>query len=387
MKILEQGFNTLFPAASVLHQRGGASDVEVEIEPGRTETVPFFDLTIEDVRKVGEEPIKVKGREVGFTAVRAYRLSDNIERETRVNVPYDLNNDFTVTDGAAWTTKNAGYGTHRAHRIVAKPNAPAVIQVDAEHSTRQLPLLLEALRLPSTVRSALTISLPKSAEAEELIIDDVMREYGLPQDHYVIGDSRKAMISLWQYVYAAKQGNPIRYLDVKAPCIPDKMQHHELPQFVRWGATEILGGVAVFANLLRDGELHTLRGTASLEPNFVVSSLVGVMPALAAGSDATHLIPKDADGHVVVYGRDSMSRAERWQELFAEHSNMHVKKVPRGSHANLLDPKARNKQVERIERFGEVMQWRGGDVSGLSDADRVYIRRGAEELDRGQEAA
>jgi hypothetical protein len=383
MKILERGFDALFPPAAVLHQRGGAREADVEIEPGHSEVVPFFDLTIEDVRHVGEEPIKAHGRTIGYTVLEAIRLSDNIERGVRVNIPYNLQGDFSVTDGAAFTTKNTGYGAHRAREIV-KTVEEAVIQVDAEHSTRQLPIMLEATRLPQTLASARTISLAKSAEAEELMIDHVMREYGLPQDHYVIGDSRKAMISLMQYVYAARHNNPIRYLDVKAPCIPDKLQYKDIPEVLGWGATEILGGVAVVAGLVRCGELHTLRGTASLEPNFVVSSLVGVMPALATGSDTARLIPKTADGHVVVYGRDKVSRAEQWEERFEAHPNIHVKTVPKGTHGNLLDPKARNKQVERIGRFGEIFGWYGGDTSAFNDLDREYIRHGKAASDQGQ---
>lgn len=386
MKILEQGFEALFPSSSVLHRRGGAQDVEVEIDAGHTEVVPFFDLSIDSVRHIGEEPIKARGRTIGYTVLEAVRLSDGIERGVRVNIPYNLQGNFSVTDGAAFTTKNAGYGAHRAHEIV-KTVDETVIQIDAEHSTRQLPLILEAARLPRTLQSARTISLAKSAQSEELIIDHIVEEYGLPEAHYVIGDSRKAMISLMQHVYASKLGNPIPYFDVKAPCIPDKMQHHEVPRFVRWGATEALGGAAVVAGLIRSGEFHTLKGTASLEPNFVLSSLIGIMPALAAGADATHLVPRDANGHVVVYGRDGMSHGEKWQERFGEHPNVHVKKVPNGIHASLLDPKARRKQIGRIERFAEVFKWRGGDAATFDEADRAYIRGGETQIKPDQQVA
>jgi hypothetical protein len=125
---------------------------------------------------------------------------------------------------------------------------------------------------------------------------------------------------------------------------------------LKWAGVEVTGGSLIIAKMILDGEFSTLAGTPATNPNEIVTALVGSMPALADG-EAGHAIgwvPKDAAGHVVVYGHDQMSFYEKWQELWADHPNVTVKSVERGIHASLFSEIAQQTQIDRIHYFSET---------------------------------
>src|SRR5690606_12307257 len=91
--------------------------------------------------------------------------------------------DMLVTTSTAWTTTVGGYAGRRDDRI-AREAGLQTVTIGAEGSTN------ERMLGPATLA---TISLAKSAQSEQAILEDISRRFGLPVRHYGMGDSRGAM--------------------------------------------------------------------------------------------------------------------------------------------------------------------------------------------------
>ena len=366
MNAFEKVYGSLLRSSEELWDAGGAVSVDGN-------GVPDFDLEIIENKLVHEKAFRTHHRRtVGREAVRRLVTSDGIDRLVRVlDVDEPTGGEFVVTDGTAWTTTIDGYAGDRAKAIAAESRVP-VIQVGSEHSSRRLGLA-DGLRLPKTILEARGISLAKTAQSEQLIIGQLMDQYDLPHRQYAIGDSRGSMKTPGQFAYAERYGSEIAHFDVKAPCVPEKLELKDMPRFARWLQVEALGGVAVIAELARQGELGTLVGTTSINPNFIASSLIGIMPALASGEAGSMVdwVPREAHGHVVVYEKDGMSLSEQWDERWQDHQDVYIHHVGNKSHAHLLQQRAHLAQRARIQRFGREFIRTGGDVD-LMDWDGIY---------------
>lgn len=358
MKELNKVFDTIIAPADELWERGHAEMREVEIDPGHIEDVPFFDLEIKSDEVDSSEPLVTRsGRAIGRETVRRIVTSDGIDRRVRtitVDDKYRADSDFVVTDGTAWTTTINGYAKDRAERIAAMAGVD-VIQIGAEYSASALPYGLDVFRLGRTICNARSISLAKTAQSEQLIVAHLTEGMGLSRNQYAIGDSRGSMKTPGQYPYAAMYGNEIVHMDTKAPCVPEKIELRDVPRFVQWLGTEAVAGTVVIGSMAVKRKVATLSGTTSINPNFIASSLVGIMPALASGEAGrmTRWVPTDAHGHIVVYDKDILSLGEEWDKQWEHHPNIHLKHVPRKTHAHLLERRAHDLQVGRIKRFSE----------------------------------
>lgn len=377
---LQRAFDAFLPPAEELWERGGAELRDIEIEPGRTETVPFFDLEITNEKEISIEPFEAKRSRhhrvrVGRQVVKRFVLSDGVDRVARVielDDKYRTGADVTVTDGTAWTTTIDGYAHDRARRIAQDAHLD-VIQVGSEHSGTLLPYGLDVFRLGRTVCDARAISLAKSAQAEQLIVNKLTVDHGLASSQYAIGDSRGSMKTPGQYPYADYYGHEIVHMDTKAPCVPERLGVRDMPRVIRWFGREALGGAGVIAQLVAEGKATSLRGTTSLNPNFVASSVVGIMPALASGEAGrmADWVPRDAYGHVVVYGKDGLSPGDVWRDKWQQHPGIYIKVVPNKVHAHLLEGKAHDLQVGRIRRFSQAYDGSDNDLARI-DWQAVY---------------
>lgn len=378
-QLLVNAFEQFVPSPQELWQRGDASIENIEIEPGHFEEVPFFNLEISKIKLSRIDDLKLsrlgRARRIGREIIAQVELSDGIERLVRLiklDDSYRSGADFTVTDGTAWTTTINGYTHDRARRI-ARQAGVEVVQIGAEHSGSVIPFGFDGLRLAQTIHDARTISLAKAAQAEQLIISQLTKDYDLSADQYVIGDSRSSMKTPGQFPYADFYGNQIIHMDTKAPCVPEKLAAGDASRFIHWLGKEALGGSGVVLKLASEGKLPTLVGTVSANPNFIISSLLGAAPALASGEagQLVNWVPRYAHGHIVVYGNDGLSLGDKWHEAWQDHPNVHVKTVPGKTHANLLDSRAHREQIDRINRFSQQLVLRSGDLSQI-DWRQVY---------------
>lgn len=354
-----QTFNQLFPHAEELWEQGNATMLDMVVDEGKVEKVPFFDLEITRMKQLDEEPfITRRGRHIGRSVLHRIDVNgvDHLARAFVPNDEYRTEHDFTITSGAAWMTTIDGYALDRSRKLFADTQMP-VLQIGPPHSSKVLPFGLELLRVPKTLKDATETSLARTAQIEQLAFAALSSMYDLPHDQVPVGDSRDGNTTAGQYPYTHMYGASIVDFDNKGRCAPEKIELEDVPEFANWLADTVIGGLAVGICLAKEGQLGTLPGTTSFNPNFIASSLTGTMRALASGETGRMIswVPKDAHGIDILYGRDDLSHPEIITEAWSEHPNVHVKIVPKGNHASLLHPLAhtgrRKRMVERARQF------------------------------------
>jgi len=358
VKIIDRAYNTVFPTPQQLWER---NDVSYDGD------IPVFDIDVDGAPKeYGVRPLYRKDRfkrtKVGSAVLLGYTTSDGTERLVSVRTlddAYRSDADMLATTSTAWTTTVHGYVGRRDRRIALETGIQTV-SIGAEGSTNEQFMGSEQRRL---------VSLAKTAQSEQAILADVSRCFGLPTNHYGLGDSRGAMIKPGHAVYAPMYGNEMLFTDIKAPCVPEKLGPKDTPKIVAWLGVEALGGASVGISLAKENDLGLLLGTFDADLRALPTSFGAIMPALMSGEAGrlVELAPDDMHGHVVLYGHDILSPADRWNELYASKPDMALKNVPRGSHAHLLGKISL--QIDRIRRAEQLLS------AGLP-LDDIYIIRG-----------
>ena len=363
MSIIERAYNAAIPDAEELWDRGGAT---------MTDGAPYFtDLEIVgDPKEYAVRPLYMKDRfrrrRIGTSMLLGYTMSDGLDRLTSVRTlddKYRSDADMLATTSTAWTTTVAGYAGRRDERI-ARQSGIQTVTIGAPGSTNERMLGAEQLA---------AISLAKDAQSEQAILADLSGRFDLPTVHYSMGDSRGAMIKPGHLLYAPSYGNEVIFTDTRAPCVPDKLEPHDMPKIGLWLGVEALGLADVVVSLAKDRDVGLLLGTFDAHPRSLSTSFGGIMPALMSGEAGrlAELAPNDMRGHVVLYGHDILSMPHRWHEIYGTKPDVTRKDVPRGSHAHLLQRTAL--QLERIGRTVEQWQRVKGEPNRM---DWDYVVRG-----------
>lgn len=376
--ITEKVFDHLLPPAEELWERGGATMVAHRNDDGSIEDRPFFDLEITNAdtykKPLGvEEFVTKRGRHIGRKVLHQIDVN-GIDHLVRAYIPDGdrEDTDITITSGAAWFTTIGGYAEDRANKLFAD-NSQAVLQVGSPHSGQELPGPLEWLRVPETVNEAYQTSLARTAQIEQYLFAAVSDLYGLSRHQIAIGDSRDSMTTPAQYLYAPEYGADIVTFDTKARCVTSRLEMKDLPQVGTWALTTLMGGIAVSVCMAKEGQLHVLPGTSSLNPNFLASTVTGTMRSLVSGEAGIAMgwVPKDAAGIDIIYGHDSMSNVEEVRDAWNNHPDVYVKLVNGGTHASLLHPLAHTGRRRRTADTIQAYKERGGTVT-KADLDRIY---------------
>lgn len=378
-KISEKVFDHLLPPAQELWERGGATMVAYENDDGSIEDRPFFDLEItnKDTYKKpleDDEFITHRGRPIGRKVLHQIDVN-GVDHLVRAYIPDGdrEDTDITITSGAAWfTTIEGGYAEDRSNKLFAD-NSQALLQASSPHSGKELPGPLEWLRVPETVAEARQTSLARTAQIEQYLFAAVSDLYGLSKHQLAIGDSRDSMTTPGQYLYAPQYGADIVTFDNKARCGINRLDMKDLPQVGTWALTTLVGGIAVSVCLAKEGQLHMLSGSTSLNPNFMASSLTGTLRSLTSGEAGTMIdwVPKDAGGIDIIYGHDSMSIADEVRDAWDDHPNVYVKLVKGGTHASLLHPLAHTGRRRRTADTIQTYKSNGGKLT-KADLERIY---------------
>ena len=365
----------LFPSAEELWERGGA-----EMRPWNGTSVPFFDIEISDPEQIGD-PEEILDNREGFRRRRfgreiLYRVDvDGVDHLMRAFVPDDnfrTDDDFTITSGNAFTTTIDGYAHRRARRMFKQTQQPHV-QVSSPHSDNERGWL-EFTRVPETIQESLQGSLARRVQVEQAIMARVSHMHDFPMVQVAVGDSCDSITKPGQYPYAAEHGVHILDFDGRARCSLKRMHRAEhLPEVGLWTTRTILGGIGVGLCLAKKGELKSLRGTTSFNPNFVASSFTGTLQGLA--SDEPEIMmswaPPEAHGIDVIYGRDTLVRLEDVYDGWRNNPNIYVKPVSNGNHASLLHPISGSEQEARMVRRTEQYLMAGGNDEKI-DWSYVY---------------
>jgi hypothetical protein len=231
----------------------------------------------------------------------------------------------------------------------------------------------EFTRVPETFVEARLASLALAAQTEQLISLTLSHKHDLPLIQVPIGDSRDSITTPGQFPYAHWNGVEILDFDTKARCALDRYGVLDGLPVLGWTAKTVLGGLGVGLCLAKVGELETLKGTASLNPNFLVSTFTGGLRGLASDEPARMMswVPTDTIGHDVIYGRDGLSNVEQVRDGWSANQNVYVKPVDKGNHASLLHPVAHTQLRGRMKRRAEEYLTSGGNRNAM-DWNYIY---------------
>lgn len=369
ISILRKGQELIAPTPEDLWLRGGADIRSTEIEHERHENVPFFDLEIAHRGTQYTRPLLDNlARAVGKTVTRTYVTSDGIDRATRVFLPDNANDDFLIAMTTPWWTSVDGLNHANAATMATELQVPVAL-IGAEHSARRYNLPLDVLRVAHTAKRSTTISLAKTAQSNQLILADLRMNHDLPNGIVKTGESRGAMVTDGEYAYANLYGAEILYQDKTALCLPDQLfsEASDSDALLQFPGSELIGAGYVTVEAIKKHATKRFLGTVSLNPNFIVSSLIGVGPALASGEAGRFIqwLPKNAAGHQVTYKFDRASRPERQRELYADHHNIAIITLV-GSHATLAHTETLRHVIERIDAFGHEIRACSGDITRIN---------------------
>lgn len=321
-----------------------------------------------------KHPEDEKVSRIGKVFTRVFTMNDGIERVSRLWLPDHVEGTLTGQSGTAFTTSIDGYGAERSRLYSARVDTPN-IQHDAEHSGRHIRSILDIIQLATTLADGQTISLAKSAEAEMLMTQYWVEEMGLSPDIAAFGDSWDAITALALPTYAEQYGLKVPYIDPKALVLHDPIEpsYEGVKKVAKWVRDEIVGGTAVVAALLAEGDLSPIRGTIPLNPHFWVSSFTGVAPSLLSGEAGRFMewLPKDVIGYANLFEKDALCEVDVWQADLRRFDRIGVNLVPEGLHAHLLSRVSQSKQRGRMHRLhNENLEH--GDNYDAFDAEHIH---------------
>ncbi|MDB5165572.1 MAG: hypothetical protein JWM00_462 [Candidatus Saccharibacteria bacterium] len=367
-------YDTILPDPQTLWDRGDANMEEVEIDQGRYMNVPFFDIEIEDVKRL--KPGRIIDhleRDIGEFHGFRVRTSDGIDRAARVYKLDDLHrspSDMYLHADTAWTTPITGHNDYAISRLASQTGLDAVI-VGAEHGTNKYPYPLELLRVGHTALRSTGISLAKSAQSSQLITthlrDEYQGELGLSNNMLMTGESRGSMLAPAHYPYAKYYGNTILYSDTTAPCVPEKMfsEKADSLRLAAWLGYEAVGGLMLGMEIMGQQAFKRRLGTVALNPNFVVSNLIGVGPALFSGEFGKFAdwVPRDAAMFYSTFKNDLFAKPDVLRRLYKDHENVYIRTHKSGTHATLANDKVIDAKSMRFNAFQALYGAKGSAIS------------------------
>jgi len=339
---------------------GMKEELTVIHDDGRESIVPIFDVGVVSVEHLGSREYGDERNPEGAVHTDLFLLKDGLHRLAQTWIPNDIQAQFTATSGMAYTTMVEGYDEERAKRLafMGIPN----IQVSSEQGDKHWPAFRDLRRLARTALLSPKISLAKSSQAETEIIAYLINElYNLPQLIEAHGDSRGGLTSIGRGVYSglAMRDGASRYnltplwLDPKAVVLHDRLPVDRFHEVVEWLVKEALGSPPVVAELAVERSLLSLRGTTSINPNFLLASLIGIGPALLGGEagELAKMMPNDIRGFANGYLYDKLYDRENWQEGLRPYPNLYLNEVDKAVHANLLSLRGLHPQMARLGRL------------------------------------
>jgi len=373
---LKKAYEFVAPNPEDLWKRSGANPSEGE--------VPLFDL---DTLKKDDVEAAKNGRiidhnneEVGDYFSFSIETSDGIDRTARVYIPDDdrrSSSDMVLHADTAWLTTITGHNDYAASKFVSQTGLPMIV-VGAEHGTNREQYPKELLRLGQTAIQSTGISLAKSAQSSQLISSYLQEKFDLPTNMLKTGESRGAMLTPAHLAYAEMYGNKILYSDTTAPCMPTKLfsERGDSIRLAAWMGFESMGGLALGLDILRQQALKRRLGTVAFNPNFMVSNVIGVGPALFSGEfgEFSKWVPQDAAMYYSTFKNDLFTKPAVLRDLYKDHPNVYIRTHKSGTHATLANDKVIDAKSMRFNAFQTLYADKGESISS-SDLRVIYEMR------------
>jgi len=278
---------------------------------------------------------------------RTYEMEDGTLYPVLIGVPDNPVSDTAITYTTAWVTSTRGHNK-RTLLTVMKHGYPGVmIGPEGEEKNHEKSLV-------ERFHDARNGSLLKVAHDMNRILDHVLEDMDVEDNQVIgIGESRGAMTGFGLGAASHAGDRKLVYGDFTAPCFPRKAQLKEIPGVLLQLLPEAKTLAALGVDLLREPHIKHYPATLHTDPEYYAKELFKV-PQLwsgQAGELASEIDP-DTPMHIRIFRNDGWSQAEVWQELFANHSNVHLE-LTDGYHLDIANKSTLHNIAARLDLLAE----------------------------------
>lgn len=364
------------PHPTELWERGGAT-IETQSIDGRSVDVPiFYKSHLKPFEDGVFEEIHYKGEHIGSRVHYRIEMSTGISRDVVVYLPLPEKLEqasVTIHMDTPWMTGAEGHNDKIAEAFMQHTGQP-VIMVGPENMNQHKSGLYVVKNLAKVATEASQVSLALAGQDSMQIVAALCGQLGLPRKLIQVGESRAAMMAGAKQPHEAELGLETVYNDITDPCISENIRNDlsnvvRLPLFVPIEAMNLL---PVGVDLARRGSLHREKGTVPMSARYMAAAILGTGPAIFSGEagEFPAFLSKSDAVHLVNFQYNHVAHHEKWREKYAhtQFAGVNLK----GAHLGLAYSSVQRHVIERINRYIEELNAKGGD-SNVVDFKRVHL--------------
>lgn len=375
---LAQQREIILPSPNVLHNRSRIGSETVEIDPGRSAELHYFESDVirdESVARKRKEITDRLDRVVGERRWHDIVTSDGIDRGVTVYTPNDdirSGYRFSIVMDTAWFTGLEGHNDMLAETFM-KELGVGVVVIGPEFSAAEPQKVSGEMKLGNLAMMSAGFSLMKSGEASAKIYDYLQSEYPeyeLMNEVVAAGESRGAMIEEIRRLYMSLLGINVVHSDLTDPNVSKRgLQNLEdVVDTLKWPIREGIGVTAVALALAKKGVLHREIGTVPVSKRYLVGATLGTGPAIISGEEGLFAgyTPLGHPQHIINSTQNTMAHVHERQQNYSEHFNTTI--VPLDiCHLGLGFPSIQARVIDRTHEIGRQQL--------VSSADRAIWKQ------------
>lgn len=298
-------------------------------------------------------------------------MSDGTRLGLNICEPKERTTDIPIIETPAWFTNLHGFNEH-TQRAFGSLGIPSILvgHVGQERDNALREATSFMLRPWQTVREMRGISLGRQAHNMLEVLQYPKLGMRYDTDHVLIhGNSRGAMVQFPFMHMAEQRGINVVFAMPVAPCFAQGFGKETLREFSGTPAKEItnVGRLAI-------RNLFDMAGTGVNTLNPSPKSLLYELAHTDAlfNGDAgrfARLTRPDQDMLILAYKEDIAGQHDRWEDIYSNHPNVHVRSVP-GSHLSIADVRTRAYVMRTFGIYAQQLR----DGEHPANLDHSHIR-------------
>lgn len=359
---------------------GGSCDQEVateqDIQQNLRENGGF--LLLESQRfDIGIDSIVFKKAEVvdewGNSLTR-YRvnMSDGTRLGINVCEPKERVTDIPIMETPAWFTNLHGFNEH-TQRAFGSIGIPSILvgHVGEERDSVAREFGQFLFKPWQTVKEMRSISLARQAHNMLEILQYPRLGMQFDTEHvFLHGNSRGAMVQFPFLAMAKERGVDVTFAMPVAPCFAEGLGKETMEELRGTPGKEISNVARLAVRNLFD-MTGTGASTVNLSPKSLLYELAHADSLM--NGDAGRFAPQtphDQNMLILAYESDLAGQKDKWQDLYLNHPNVHVRGVP-GAHLSIADKRTKALVMRTFDAYGQQLK----ENTKPEDLDHSHIRR------------
>lgn len=328
-----------------------------------------FDVGIDSVEYKSAEATDEWGNKLTRFRVN---MSDGIKLGMNICEPKERVTDIPVIETPAWFTNLHGFNEH-TQRTFGALGIPSILvgHVGEERDSYAQELGRFMFKPWQTVREMRSISLGRQAHNMLEILQYPRLGMQYDTDHvFIHGNSRGAMVQFPFLAMAKQRGIDVTFAMPVAPCFAEGFGKNSIAELHQTPSKEVVN-IARLAvrNLFNMAE--TGISTVNPSPKSLLYELAHTDSLFNgdAGRFAAMTDPEQ-DMLILAYEEDLAGQKDKWETIYADHRNVHVRGVP-GAHLSIADKRTKGLVMRTFNQIGEQLR----DNTKPEDIDFSHIRR------------